>query len=44
MAVVSDVTFPYKEPPSKSKRTVAEIKKMSARQHVSCFNIVLSSE
>ncbi|KAI2646309.1 Single-stranded DNA binding protein Ssb [Labeo rohita] len=34
VTVVTDVTFSYREPPSKSKRTVAEIKKMSARQHV----------
>ncbi len=41
VAVVTDVTFSYREPPSKSKKTVAEIRKMSARQHVSfCFYIV----
>ncbi len=39
--VVTDVTFSYREPPSKSKKTVAEIRKMSARQHVRfCFYIV----
>lgn len=36
MAVVTDVTFSFREPPSKSRRTVADIRKMSARQHVSC--------
>ncbi len=41
VAVVTDVTFSYREPPSKSKKTVAEIRKMSARQHVRfCFYIV----
>ncbi len=41
MCVVTDVTFSYREPPSKSKKTVAEIRKMSARQRVRfCFYIV----
>ncbi|KAF4114196.1 hypothetical protein G5714_004419 [Onychostoma macrolepis] len=34
VAVVTDVTFSYREPPSKSKTTVSEIRKMSARQHI----------
>ncbi len=40
MCVVTDVTFSYREPPSKSKKTVAEIRKISAR---CCGNFFLTN-
>ncbi|RXN18139.1 ATP-dependent DNA helicase PIF1 [Labeo rohita] len=34
VTVIPNLTFPYKQPPSKCKRTVGDIRKMSARQYV----------
>ncbi|RXN22992.1 hypothetical protein ROHU_023109 [Labeo rohita] len=34
VTVIPNLTFPYKQPPSKCKQTMGDIRKMSARQYV----------